>query len=154
MDREGFGCETLERENHDAESGCGKIRGDLVSVYAPQSGRSKEEKEEFFTVLGKILSDIVGERLLICEDMNGHVGAEVDGFEGVHGGYGFGRRNVYGEMLLEFADALDLAIVNTWFKKEVRKMITYETKACKTVIDFFLNQEEGKETGQGCQGNT
>ena len=39
----------------------------LVSVYAPQSGRGKEEKEEFFTVLGKILSDIdVGERLLIC----------------------------------------------------------------------------------------
>ena len=70
--------------------------------------------------------------------MNGHVGAEVDGFEGVHGGYGFGRRNVDGEMLLEFADALDFAIVNTWFKKEVRKMITYETKACKTVIDFFL----------------
>ena len=111
----------------------------LVSVYAPQSGRVKEGKEEFFTVLGKILSDIdVGERLLICGDMNGHVGAEVDGFEGVHGGYGFGRRNVDGEMLLEFADALDFAIVNTWFKKEVGKMITYETKACKTVIDFFL----------------
>ena len=85
------------------------------------------------------MSDIdVGERLLICGDMNGHVGAEVDGFEGVHGGYGFGRRNVDGEMLLEFADALDFAVVNTWFKKEVRKMITYETKACKTVIDFFL----------------
>ena len=108
----------------------------LVSVYAPQSGRGKEEKEEFFTVLGKILSDIdVGERLLICGDMNG---TEVDGFEGVHVGYGFGRRNVEGEMLLEFADALDFAIVNTRFKKEVRKMITYETKACKTVIDFFL----------------
>ena len=76
--------------------------------------------------------------MLICGDMNGHVGAEVDGFEGVHGGYGFGRRNVDGEMLLEFADALDFDIVNTWFKKEVRKMITYETKACKTVIDFFL----------------
>ena len=93
----------------------------LVSVYAPQSGRGKEEKEEFFTVLGKIFSDIdVGER---SGDMNGHFGVEVVGFEGVHGGYGFGRRNVDGEMLLEFADALDFAIVNTWFKKEVRKMI-------------------------------
>ena len=112
----------------------------LVSVYAPQTGRGKEEKEEFFTVLEKILSDIdEGERLkLICGDMNGHVRGEVDGFEGVHGGYGFGRQNVDGEMLLEFADALDFAIVNTWFKKEVRKMITYETKACKTFIDFFL----------------
>ena len=25
----------------------------LVSVYAPQSGRGKREKEEFFTVLGR-----------------------------------------------------------------------------------------------------
>ena len=77
--------------------------------------------------------------------MNGHVGAKVDGFEGVHGGYGFGRRNVDGEMLLEFADALDFAVVNTWFKKEVRKMITYETKACKTVIDFFLIRKSGRK---------
>ena len=46
--------------------------------------------------------------------------------------------HINSEMLLEFADALDFAVVNTWFKKEVRKMITYETKACKTVIDFFL----------------
>ena len=75
----------------------------------------------------------------------GQVGAEVDGFEGVHGGYGFGRRNVDGEMLLEFADALEFAIVNTWFKEEVRKMITYETKPCKTVIDFFLVRESGKK---------
>ena len=75
----------------------------LVSVYAPQTGRGKEEKEEFFLVLGKVLSDIdVGEGLLICGDMNGHVGAGVDGFEGVYGGYGFGRRSVDGEMLLAF----------------------------------------------------
>ena len=102
----------------------------LVSVYAPQTGRGKVEKEEFFTVLGKILSDIdVGERLLVCGNMNGHVGAEVDGFEGVHGGYGFGRRNVDGEMLLEFADTLDFTIVNTWFKKEVRM-----TELCNAVV--------------------
>ena len=103
-----------------------------------RQGEARKKKRNSSTVLGKILSDIdVGERLLICGDMNGHVGAEVDGFEGVHGGYGFDRRNVDGEMLLEFADALDFAVVNTWFK-EVRKMITYETKACKTVIGFFL----------------
>ena len=83
--------------------------------------------------------------------MNGHVGAEVDSFEGVHGGYGFGRRNVDGEMLLEFADALDFAIVNTWFKKEVGKMITYETKACKTIIDFFLiRKRECNLLGMNC----
>ena len=63
--------------------------------------------------MGKISSDIdEGERLLICGDMNGYVGVEVDGFNVVHGGYGFERRNVDGEMLLEFVDALDFAIDN------------------------------------------
>ena len=123
-------------QNHGAESSCGKIRGEFGISVCTVDRERQGRKREFFTVLGKILSDInVGERLLICGDMNGHIGAEVDSFEGVHGGYGFGRQNVDGEKLLEFADALDFAVVNTWLKKEVRKMITYETKACKTVID-------------------
>ena len=45
------------------------------------------EKEEFLTLLGKIVSEIDdGEKLLIGGDLNGHVGAGVEGFEGVHGG--------------------------------------------------------------------
>ena len=30
----------------------------------------------------------------------------LEGFEGVHGGFWFGKRNVEGEMILEFADVL------------------------------------------------
>ena len=38
------------------------------------------EKEEFSTLLGKIVSKIDdGEKLMICGDLNGHVGAEVEG---------------------------------------------------------------------------
>ena len=52
-------------------------------------------KEEFLAMLGEVVSGIdSGERLLICGDLNGHVGSEIDGFEGVHGGFGFGKRNV------------------------------------------------------------
>ena len=41
----------------------------LISVYAPQAGRNMQEKEEFFTSLVKIVSEIDdGERLLICGD--------------------------------------------------------------------------------------
>ena len=57
------------------------------------------------------------EKLIVCGDMNGHMGAEPDGFEGVYGGKGFGIRNAEGEMLLEFADAMGLAVCNTWFTK-------------------------------------
>ena len=61
----------------------------LISAYAPQAGRPMPEKEKFFTSLGKIVSEIDdGEKLLIGKDLNGHVGAGIEGFEGVHGGLG------------------------------------------------------------------
>ena len=35
-------------------------------------------------------------------DFNGHVGRYINGFDGVHGGYGVGQRNLERRMLLEF----------------------------------------------------
>ena len=41
--------------------------------------------------------------LVMClGDFNGHVGRNIDGFYGVHGGYGVGQRNFEGRMLLQF----------------------------------------------------
>jgi Reverse transcriptase (RNA-dependent DNA polymerase)/Endonuclease/Exonuclease/phosphatase family len=111
----------------------------LITVYAPQVGRPMEEKEEFFVDLRKILSSVArDERLVVCGDLNAHVGTASDGFEGVHGGHGFGVRNVEGEMLLEFADALDLAVANTWFKKTDGQLVTYESGGCRTTVDYIL----------------
>jgi hypothetical protein len=117
----------------------GKSVLNLISVYAPQVGRNMEEKEEFWTLLGSVIAGIsAGERLVVCGDMNGHVGAKSDGFEGVHGGMGYGNRNVEGEMLLEFADAKQLVIANTCFTKDDMKKVSYESAGCKTVVDYVL----------------
>ena len=111
----------------------------IVSAYAPQTGRSMEEKEEFWALMNKTVSEISkSERLIVCGDMNGHVGEKADGFEGVHGGYGFGDRNVEGEMLLEFGEAMEFVILNTWFQKEIAKLVTYESGGCKSQIDYIL----------------
>ena len=100
-------------------SAVGKFVLNVVSVYAPQVGRATEETEEFYIRLGKVLKDAgENEKLIACGGMNGHVGAGADGFEGVHGGKGFGIRNAEGDMLLEFADAMGLAVCNTWFTKK------------------------------------
>ena len=98
------------------------------------------EKEECFTLLGKMVLEIDdGEKLLICGDLNEHVRAGVEGFEGVHGGFGFVKRNVESEMILEFADALNFVVANTWFKKNECRLITYEIPGkCRTEIDYIL----------------
>ena len=41
-------------------------------------------------------------------------------------------------MILEFADALNFVVANTWFKKNESRLITYETDKCRTVIDYIL----------------
>ena len=97
----------------------------------------------FYIVLGNVLKDTgEDERLIVCGDMNGHVGAKAEGFEGVHGGKGFGTRNVEGEMLLEFADAMWLAVCNTWFTKADSHKITYESGGFKTQVDYVLVKKE------------
>ena len=111
----------------------------LISVYAPQVGRSMEDKEEFYALLGKTLTNLdADEKLLILGDFNGHVGERVDGFEGVHGDKGFGNRNLEGEMILEFADSRELIIANTFFQKEAAKLVTYESGGSKTVVDYMM----------------
>ena len=44
-------------------------------------------------------------------DMNGHVGSSNVGYDGTHGGFGYGSRNADGSRILEFADGLNLVIV-------------------------------------------
>ena len=67
-----------------------------------------------------------GGKLLICEDLNEHMGAGVDGFEGVHSGLTLklSKRNLGGEMILKFPDTLNFAVANTWFKKDEGRLIT------------------------------
>lgn len=117
----------------------GKRILNIISVYAPQVGRSKEEKEELLAALGKVIGEVGDdEELVVCGDLNCHVGALTEGFEDVHGGKGFGTRNVEGEMLLEFATAMKLCVVNTWFEKEDSKKVTYESGGIRTVVDYVL----------------
>src|SRR6184192_366314 len=65
-------------------------------------------------------------------------GEKVDGYEGVHVGKGYGVRNTEGEMLLEFADVMELVVLNTWFTKNESKKVTYESGGNKSVVDYMF----------------
>ena len=63
--------------------------------------------------------------VVFAGDMNGHVGSSNVGYDGTHGGFGYGARNADGSRILEFADGLNLVVCNTLFTKQEAKLVTY-----------------------------
>ena len=53
----------------------------------------------------------------------------------MHGENGFGDRNAEGEAILEFATCFDLVVANTFFTKEMQKLVTYESDGVSSVVD-------------------
>jgi hypothetical protein len=60
----------------------------------------------------------ITEKPFIGGDLNRHVGSTRAGFDGVHGGFGYGSRKQEEEDILNFALAYDLIVVNTLFRRE------------------------------------
>ena len=107
--------------------------------YAPQQGRPEAEKDRFYDQLNAVVAKIsLSEVLIPAGDWNGHVGRAADGFEEVHGGFGYGERNYEGVRLLDFAVAHDLVIGNTLFKKRNSHLITYVSGDHETQVDYIL----------------
>nr|XP_049587334.1 craniofacial development protein 2-like [Syngnathus scovelli]XP_049587336.1 craniofacial development protein 2-like [Syngnathus scovelli]XP_049587343.1 craniofacial development protein 2-like [Syngnathus scovelli]XP_049587352.1 craniofacial development protein 2-like [Syngnathus scovelli]XP_049587362.1 craniofacial development protein 2-like [Syngnathus scovelli] len=121
----------------------GKRLTNVISIYAPQVGRSQDEKDAFWDKAIMVLSGIPqNEVIILGGDLNGHVGRESDGFEGVHGGQGYGMRNAEGERILEFGDALELVLCNTLFKKDEAKLVTCSSGGYKSTIDYIMVRKE------------
>jgi len=126
-----------------------------ICAYAPQTGRSAEEKDSFWdqmisSVTGSILAS---ELTVVGEDLNGHVGTNVDGYDGVHGGYGFGERNPADERILEFCDAMELIVTNTCFKRQKNKLATYESGGTVSAINYLLFRGCDRRHIKKCQSH-
>ena len=85
------------------------LEGEVVRAewaYAPQSGKLDEDKELYYEDLSRELTTHhVIERIVGMGYFNGHVGRNIDGFQGVHRGFSLGKINQEGRMLLEFCDS-------------------------------------------------
>ena len=111
----------------------------VISAYAPQGGKTQEEKEEFWGMMDDSIGNIPeNEILVIGGDLNGHVGRDRNGFEDVMGIDGYGERNADGENILEICQSRKLKILNTMFKKEDKKKITYKNGDTETQVDYIL----------------
>ena len=82
------------------------------------------------------------EMVVFAGDMNGHVGSRNAGYEGTHGGFGYGSRNADCSRILEFADGLNLVICNTLFTKQKAKLVTYVAGPVKNTVDYIMVRQE------------
>ncbi|VFQ72995.1 unnamed protein product [Cuscuta campestris] len=111
----------------------------VVSAYAPHVGLEDEVKREFWDALdGVVVGFPLTEKVIIGGDFNGHIGDSAEGFEDVHGGFGFGSRNPTGVSLLEFARASDMVVANSCFPKRDDHLATFVSGVGATQIDYLL----------------
>uniref|UniRef100_A0A914VFQ9 Endonuclease/exonuclease/phosphatase domain-containing protein n=1 Tax=Plectus sambesii TaxID=2011161 RepID=A0A914VFQ9_9BILA len=57
-----------------------------------------------------------------------------------HGGRGYGTRNADGERILDYAEAHDLRLINTFFAKPAAHLRTYYSGGKDSQIDFVLTR--------------
>jgi hypothetical protein len=116
-----------------------KVTVRVISGYAPQQGRMEEEEDQFYDdVSQEIGQAATDEFVMLLGDLNGHVGANAEGYEGVHGGFGYGVRNEEGCRVLELRDAHSMVVGNTLFKRAPARLITYRSGENMSMIDYVV----------------
>ncbi|MCJ8736423.1 hypothetical protein PDJAM_G00258010 [Pangasius djambal] len=111
----------------------------VVSGYAPQVGCELDEKERFWSELDEVIESIpTGERVVIGADFNGHVSEGNTGDEEVMGKFGVKERNLEGQMVVDLAKRMDMAVVNTYFQKREEHRVTYKSGSRSTQVDYIL----------------
>ncbi|KAK3529771.1 hypothetical protein QTP86_003026 [Hemibagrus guttatus] len=122
-----------------------------------QVGCELEEKERFWSELDEVMESIpTGERVVIGADFNGHVGEGNTGDEEVMGKFGVKKRNLEGQMVVDFAKRMDMAVVNTYFQKREEHRVTYKSGGRRTQVvlpdDWETTAEVIRETGRKVLG--
>jgi len=130
----------------------GKLVLNVVSAYAPQVGLDMSAKRHFWEDLEDVVRSVPSdEKLFIGGDLNGHVGTTNIGFEGVHGGFGYGDRNQEGKDILDFAVAYDLLVANTFFRKRQSHLVTFSSAQHSSQIDFVLTRRRDRRACLDCK---
>ena len=100
-----------------------------IFCFHAHNRRSMIEKENFYEEMARGCEMENENEVLIClKDFNQHIDEKVNGFEGVHGGFGIGKRNLEGRLLLEFCVEKGMCVGNSWFKKKDNRKVTFNER--------------------------
>ena len=118
----------------------------ILSAYAPEVNNSMEEKNDFGEDLDGLIESIsTKKRIVLGADLNGHVGERNIGDEEIMRRCGAGTRKKEGSMVVDFGKRMDLAIVNTYFKKKDKHRVTYKSGGKSTQATLCDVQKEEPE---------
>ena len=124
----------------------------VVSAYAPQVGCDMEEKEQFWGEMDELMESIPrDERVVIGADFNGHIGSGNRGDERVLGIHGLGNRNAEGQKIVDFAKRMEMAVLNTYFRKKEEHRITYKSGGRCTQVDYILCRRSNLKEAGDCK---
>ncbi|KAK3519689.1 hypothetical protein QTP70_000999 [Hemibagrus guttatus] len=119
------------------------LKSSRTDTHLSQVGCELEEKERFWSELDEVMESIpMGERVVIGADFNGHVGEGNIGDVEVMGKFGVKERSPEGQMVVDIAKRMDMAVVNTYFQKREEHRVTYKSggvaeKYVRVVQDMY-----------------
>ena len=123
----------------------------IISAYAPQINNSMEKNIFWQDLDGLIESVSTEERLVLGADLNGHVGEGNIGNEEIMEKYDVGTRNKEESMVVDFVKRMDLAIVNTYFKKKNEHRMTHKSGGKSTQVDYVMCRRRDLKEMCNCQ---
>ncbi|XP_069989445.1 craniofacial development protein 2-like [Penaeus vannamei] len=139
-----IGVISLKMENE-------RVLLNVIKAYALQVGGELEDKEEFCGEVEDLVQSIAREeRVVIGANLNGHVGEGNSDHEGVASSYGVGEGNAEGQMIVDFAKRIELAIVTTYFKKEEHR-ITYRSRGRSSQIEYIFCRRRSLKEFSNCR---
>ena len=110
-----------------------------VQVYLPTTSYPDEEIEKVYEEIDNIIINRKAHYNIVMGDFNAKVGpGEIR--ETCTGSYGIGTRNRRGDTLVEFAERHKFKIMNTFFKKRLKRRWTWISPngATKNEIDYIM----------------
>ncbi|KAG5575164.1 hypothetical protein H5410_055298 [Solanum commersonii] len=124
----------------------------MVKLVIGGLGLDEEAKKLFYEDLDEVVRGIPNtEKIVIGGHFKGHIGETSNGFDDVHGGFGFRERNGGGTSLLDFAKAFELVIANSCFPKKENHLVTFRSSIAKTQIDYFLLRKGDRGLFKDCK---
>ncbi|XP_057671223.1 uncharacterized protein LOC130902950 [Diorhabda carinulata] len=117
-------------------------RTHLLSIYAPDVRKPKEEREAFFDALQATLDKITSkDKVFIMGDFNSRIGNTV--IPGIMHSFNEEAVNDNGDILIDVCTLNELRINNTYFDhKEQQKYTFANTRGQKSTIDYIITNRK------------